>query len=138
MQLKRDFLKILNLTDMQVNQSLSILFYRKTKKLNKKGLLPLYCRVTIDGLDDEISTSCYIRYDDWDNDKKIVLSTCPDHTMINKKLRQMKTDLERHFDLVVAKTDLPPPKKFSHLIKAHSMDSAKSRNEKKTPISVWR
>ena len=46
---------------MHVNQTLSILFYRKTKKLNKKGLLPLYCRVTIDGLEDEISTSCYIR-----------------------------------------------------------------------------
>jgi site-specific recombinase XerD len=95
---------------MQVNQSLSILFYRKTPKLNKKGLLPLYCRVTIDGLDDEISTSCYIRYDDWESEKKIVLSTCPDHTMINKKLRQMKTDLERHFDLVVAKNGLATPK----------------------------
>ncbi|OQP49290.1 hypothetical protein A4H97_28515 [Niastella yeongjuensis] len=95
---------------MQVNQSLSILFYRKTKKLNKKGLLPLYCRVTIDGLSDEISTGCYIKYDDWESDKKIVLSTCPDHTKINKKLRQMKTDLERHFDLVTAKNGLAVPK----------------------------
>ena len=55
---------------MQVNQSLSILFYRKTKKLNKKGLLPLYCRITIDGLEEEISTGCYIRYDDWESDRK--------------------------------------------------------------------
>jgi integrase len=95
---------------MQVNQSLSILFYRKTKKLNKKGLLPLYCRLTIDGIDDEISTSCYIRFDDWDPENKTVKPTCINHKAINKKLGQMKTDLERHFDLVVAKNGLAIPK----------------------------
>jgi hypothetical protein len=119
---------------MQVNQSLSILFYRKTKKLNKKGLLPLYCRVTIDGLDDEISTSCYIRFDDWDNDNKIVLSTCADHKKFNKKLGQMKTDLQRHFDLMVAKHGLATPKRVFESYQS-PLDGHKDKKEKNENVA---
>ncbi|THU37032.1 hypothetical protein FAM09_18940 [Niastella caeni] len=95
---------------MQVHQNISILFYRKRKTINKKtGYIPLYCRVTIDGLEDEISPGCKVLNDDWDFESKTVQPSHPDQKDINKKLGQMKTDLERHFDLVVAKHGLATP-----------------------------
>lgn len=118
---------------MQVHQHLSILFYRKKKKASKTtGLIPLYCRVTIDGLDDEISTGCKILYDDWDTNNKSVLPSCRDHKAINKKLGQMKTDLQRHFDLVVAKNGLATPQQvfasYQTPIKGHKQRAERQEN----------
>jgi hypothetical protein len=96
---------------MQVHQKLKILFYRKTKKKNARGYIPIYCRVTIDGMYDEISTGCRVLYEEWSDEAKEVLQVNPNHKMLNKKLRQMQTDLERHFDLVVAKYGLAMPEK---------------------------
>ncbi|MBL7699185.1 MAG: hypothetical protein JNK79_13550 [Chitinophagaceae bacterium] len=59
---------------MQVHQNLSILFYRKRKKADKNGYIPIYCRVTIDGLEDEMSTGFKVLDDEWDNTNKLVLS----------------------------------------------------------------
>jgi hypothetical protein len=130
-QRERDFLKILKITDMQVNQTLSILFYRKRKKANKKtGLIPLYCRVTIDGIEDEISTRCWVQNDDWETENKTVLSTCANYKTINKKLRQMKTDLERHFDLVVGKNGLATPEQVFASYQT-PLDGQKDNEEKK-------
>ena len=39
---------------------LSILFYSKTSKTNKGGLIPIYLRVTIDGARFEQTTQRYI------------------------------------------------------------------------------
>ena len=41
---------------MNVKQNLSILFYLKRKKEGRDGRSPIYARVTIDGLQEEIST----------------------------------------------------------------------------------
>ncbi|WP_298741004.1 phage integrase SAM-like domain-containing protein [uncultured Chitinophaga sp.] len=95
---------------MLVHQKLSILFYRKIKEKNSKGLIPIYCRVTIDGFWKEISTSfCKVFYEHWNDKLKEVLPDNPDHKTLNKKLGQMKADLERHFDLVVAQHGLATP-----------------------------
>ena len=58
---------------MQVHQNLSILFYRKKKKADKKGFIPIYCRITIDGLEDERSTGVKVLDHQWDTDAKQVL-----------------------------------------------------------------
>ncbi|MBN8877734.1 MAG: site-specific integrase [Sphingobacteriales bacterium] len=95
---------------MQVHQNLSLLFYRKKKKADKQGYIPIYCRVTITGVgDDEMSTGCKVLYDQWDDENKEVLPVHPSHKLFNKKLGQIKADLERHFDLVVAKNGCASP-----------------------------
>ena len=33
---------------MQVHQNLTTLFYRKRKKADQEGFIPIYCRITID------------------------------------------------------------------------------------------
>ena len=94
---------------MQVHQNLSILFYRKRRKADKEGFIPIYCRITIDGLEDERSTGVKVLDHQWDTDGKQVVSTNPFHKGYNKKLWQMKADLERHFDFVVAKNGIATP-----------------------------
>ncbi len=92
-----------------VSQKLSILFYLKRKKITSDGKIPLYVRVTIDGLKDEFSSGYKICAADWDNETKRVLPTDPNCKQLNKKLNQLKTDLERHFDLLQVKNGLALP-----------------------------
>jgi integrase len=95
---------------MQVNQTLSILFYLKRSKANKSGMTAIYVRVTIDGLHAEISLGCKVLPCHWDNTNKKLISDDPNAKMINKKIGQTKTDIERHFDLVHAKQMIATPK----------------------------
>lgn len=44
---------------------LSILFYSKTARTNKNGLVPIYLRVTINGVRFEQSTQRYILLSKW-------------------------------------------------------------------------
>lgn len=44
---------------------ISILFYTKSAKASKNGLLPIYLRITIDGVRVEVSTSKYIEKSKW-------------------------------------------------------------------------
>lgn len=94
---------------MNVKQKLSILFYLKRKKITQDGMIPLYIRITIDGLEDEISLSCKIRAEHWDNDLKQVLPGEPAWKAINKRISQAKTDIERHFYGMQAKHGLVTP-----------------------------
>jgi Phage integrase SAM-like domain/Arm DNA-binding domain len=88
---------------MHVQQHLSILFYLKRRKAGKGGMTPIYVRVTIDGLEAEISFGCKVLAGQWDNTHKRLHSTDLDAKRINKKIRQARTDIERHFDLIHAK-----------------------------------
>ena len=94
---------------MNVKQNLSILFFPKNQKLNKQGKTTLYIRITIDGLKDEFSSGIQILPDDWNAKTKTVYPTTPNSKQINKKLGQIKADLERHFDLVQAKDSIALP-----------------------------
>ena len=95
---------------MIVKQNLSILFYHKKKKSRiADSKAPIYVRVTIDGLDDEISTGIYVHPDHWENDTKTISSGDAAFKKLNKELRQIQTDLERHFDRVQATHEVATP-----------------------------
>jgi len=57
---------------MYVKQNLSILFYLKRKKITEDGKAPIYVRVTIDDLEDEISLGIKVLPEHWDNKTKSV------------------------------------------------------------------
>ncbi|HUB59974.1 MAG TPA: Arm DNA-binding domain-containing protein, partial [Puia sp.] len=78
---------------MHVKQHLSILFYLKRRKATKDGLIPIYVRLTIDGLQAEISLGCKVLAEQW-NDTNKPLSTDPATNHIKRKITQTKTDLE--------------------------------------------
>lgn len=75
---------------MNVKQNLSNLFYLKRKKEGRDGKSPIYARVTIDGVQDEISTGEKIMGTNWNIETKTVDSKDPDSRKINKKLSQLR------------------------------------------------
>ena len=115
---------------MQVYQNLSILFYRKRKKADKQGYMPVYCRVTIDGQENEFSTGIKILYEHWNDEEKAVLPSNPEYKLFNKKLGQFKTDIERHFDLVSAKNGFATP---TQVIESYKLPpvAIQQKNERK-------
>ncbi|TDW97061.1 phage integrase SAM-like domain-containing protein [Dinghuibacter silviterrae] len=94
---------------MYVKQSISIRFYRSLKRENSKGLVPLYVKLTIDGLVDEISTSVFIHPEHWDQEEQVITDADPQADTKNKVLSNMTTDLNRHFDLIQAKEGVATP-----------------------------
>jgi hypothetical protein len=105
------FCKHVNQFFIYVKQNLTILFYRKGKKADKRGKAPLYVRVTIDGLHDEISPGSKTKVldQDFNRETKLVEPTEPNYKTINKILEKAKVDLERHFDLIQAQQQIATP-----------------------------
>src|SRR5271155_1225918 len=96
---------------MYVKQSLCILLYRKMKKQNSAGKVPIYLRLTIDGLVDEMATGIYIHPDHWNQDNKMVTSADKGYQDHNKTLGKMITDVQRHFDLIQLQEEIATPQR---------------------------
>ena len=116
---------------MNVKQNLSVLFCLKRQKITKDGRIPIYIRITIDGFEDQISLGCKILPCDWDNTTKTVRATEPNSKIINKKIGQAKTDIERHFDLMQAKHGAATPRnvKVSYMTRVNGHDLRRQRVE---------
>jgi site-specific recombinase XerD len=83
---------------MKSNQKLSLMFWLfKAKATKKDGKAPLYVRITIDGLDDELSLSCKVLPEHWNSQFKRVSKSEPDSKKINSAIDQARVDLERLF-----------------------------------------
>jgi site-specific recombinase XerD len=95
---------------MYVKQSFALLFYLKRKKMTADGKVPIYARLTIDGLEEEISTGIKVNPDYWENSLKMVIPRDKNYETSNKALNKMKTDLNRHFDLIQATEEIATPK----------------------------
>ncbi len=91
---------------MQVKQKLSILFFLKKKSRGIELKRPVYVRVNVDGLNEEISLSIQVHPDHWDKRNKLVTSGDPQWKSHNKKINNARTDIERHFDLMQVKHGL--------------------------------
>ena len=94
---------------MNFKQKLSILFYLKGCKKSIDGKVPIYIRITIDGLAEDMSLGCKVLETDWDCENKIVRPTDRLYKVLNKKIGQAKADIERHFDLMAAKNGIVTP-----------------------------
>ena len=94
---------------MVVKQKLSILVIPKWQKADSDGEAPVYLRITVDGLEDELSVGCKVEKRYWNAEFKRVESGSPGWQGINKKINNAVTDIERHFNLMVAKHGLVTP-----------------------------
>ncbi|WP_410220804.1 site-specific integrase [Pedobacter sp.] len=83
---------------MKNNQKLSILFWLfRAKAAKKDGKAPLYARVTIDSLYEEISLQAKVHPDDWDVGLKRDISNTPESKRINRIIDEAEVDLGRFF-----------------------------------------
>lgn len=73
-----------------MNKTLSLLFYLKRSKINKKGLAPLYLRITVDGIRWEISCKRYINPTIWNGDRQKLNGTGEESRNINAQLKSME------------------------------------------------
>ncbi|HTA63753.1 MAG TPA: Arm DNA-binding domain-containing protein, partial [Bacteroidia bacterium] len=70
-----------------------VLFFISTKRINKKGLAPIYCRITVNGRRCEISTGIFIIPVQWSNERQGLLETSKENTLYNTTLVKIKNDL---------------------------------------------
>ncbi|HWK07176.1 MAG TPA: hypothetical protein VNS58_26270, partial [Puia sp.] len=96
---------------MYIQQEFSLLFFLRLSRTDKKtGKAPLCYRLKIDGASlDRSIKGVSLLPDQWDNEAKIVKTEEPQHKAFNKKITNLKTDLERHFDLIQAQSEIATP-----------------------------
>ncbi|WP_439585169.1 site-specific integrase [Dyadobacter bucti] len=82
---------------MKSNQKLSILFWLFKAKMTKDGKAPIYVRVTIDGLEDEISLGKKVSPQDWCSKSKKVTAPGMETKLINIAIDQARTALTSQF-----------------------------------------
>ncbi|QNK64012.1 hypothetical protein H7F33_05845 [Pedobacter sp. PAMC26386] len=58
---------------MKSNQTLTILFWHRKSKKDANGLAPI-CRISIDGMEEELSTGRKAHVDNWNNTTKRVIT----------------------------------------------------------------
>lgn len=67
---------------------------------------PVYVRITVDGLAEELSLTMQVLPTQWDEMAKQVTPGHPQWKAYNKKIHNARTDIERHFDLMQIKHGL--------------------------------
>ncbi|CAM3284866.1 Arm DNA-binding domain-containing protein [Flavobacterium longum] len=81
-----------------MKHKLSMLFYTKSSKATKKGTVPIYLRITINGVRIEISTSKYIELAKWNKVAGKMKGTTEEARTINSYLDILKSkvyDIEK-------------------------------------------
>jgi len=73
---------------------MQISFQIKKSKINKKGLVPIYMRVTIDGNRLELSTNRRINPSLWDSNLCQALGTSDETVILNNYLNSLRTKVQ--------------------------------------------
>lgn len=83
---------------MKVNQELSILFWLWKAKQTKDGMVPIYVRITVNGLRDGFSSGKKIHADYWNEETGFAVRACKDAVSINNYITKTSKDLERCYN----------------------------------------
>ncbi|SDF63732.1 Site-specific recombinase XerD [Dyadobacter soli] len=114
---------------MKSNQKLFVLFWLKKSKITTDGTAPVYVRITIDGLSDEISTGLKAPVEHWDIKTKTVLYSAPKAKIINQKIHQVEFDLDRHFLLLQTQHQIVTPQMLKIAFTGKSPSSKKALSQ---------
>ena len=78
----------------------SILFYLKKSKKNKKGKVLIYTRITVDGSRSEISTGIKVAPELWNQDKSKITAKSEEAMNINARLKSIEADIQKQYLLM--------------------------------------
>lgn len=87
---------------MNLSQNLSITFRLNFSKKNSKGLIPIWCRITLDGRRAEFSTSHKILQEHWDPENNRVKNKCLASDVINETLEGTRFELMKLYNVLLA------------------------------------
>ena len=90
---------------------MKLLFWLVKNKRNKQGLVPIYCRITINGERAEVATNIWILEKDFDKRYKKVRNSHPDSESYNKALLKINSSLNNIFHNQVFFEDITPTSK---------------------------
>jgi integrase len=89
---------------MNTRQTL-ILLFRLNKQRSKNGKNVIYLRIKVNQNRSEFSTGQYVDENCWDHKQQRVNARHPDATNINRILDVIRSDIQRHFSLIIARQE---------------------------------
>lgn len=78
-------------------QSIKILFVISATRKNKKGLVPLVCRITYLGKRKPFATGLFINPNNWDSTLQKAIAADTEHSQINTQLSLIKQEINQAF-----------------------------------------
>lgn len=86
-------------------QPIKILFVISATRKNKKGLVPLVCRITYLGKRKPFATGIFVNPDNWNNTLQKVVPPDVDNTQINTQLSLIKQEINQAFLFLQVQND---------------------------------
>ena len=86
---------------------IKILFLISATRINKKGLVPLICRITYLGKRKPFSTGLFINPKNWSSAKQQAVPLNTENTQINTQLSLIKQEINRAFSFTPSKNPCP-------------------------------
>jgi hypothetical protein len=81
---------------MKVNQELSTLFWLWKAKQSSDGNVPIYVRITVNGLREQFSSGRKIKAEYWNEETGFANKACKDAAIINKYITVTTKELEKY------------------------------------------
>lgn len=76
-----------------MKERFAVLFFPKKTKINSAGMVPIYLRITIDGIRGEFSLKLKIPIDKWDDVKECAKGSSGDAVRLNSEIERIKSRL---------------------------------------------
>ena len=73
-----------------MNQKLTVLFYLNKAKINKKGICPIYCRITYQKKRKQFSSGQFVNPKSWDAKLQQAVSNSKENVYVNSQLLIIK------------------------------------------------
>ncbi|MGE6221519.1 Arm DNA-binding domain-containing protein [Nubsella zeaxanthinifaciens] len=94
---------------MRSNQKLSIMFWLFRQKIDKSNRAPIYIRLTIDGMEKDMSSGRKVEPKHWDEKTKRDRGDSQEARENNKKIDEIRRNLELHFDILRSQYEVVTP-----------------------------
>jgi len=103
-----------------MTQRLSILFYLKKSKPNKKGQVPIYVRMTIDGKRSELASGYRIKPEQWNQDRVRANGKSQEASAINEGLNLLQTKIQRQYNIMDSEDQFITPSELTNQVSGKS------------------
>ncbi len=90
---------------MKFNQKFSILFWLPRHKQNKEGLIPIYARITVDGVRAELAIKRSIHPDHWDTERGLAKDSYYEAPVLNEFLLLVHAELGKNYNILLSTQD---------------------------------
>jgi len=119
---------------MKNYQNLTLLFWHRKSKADRKGNAPVICRLSIEGEEEaEIATGKKVHSGEWCLDNKKALGTSAQAKEINLKISEMTVDLNRLFTVLQTQHERITPLMVKNLYQGKPVNQPKEINIKPQP-----